>query len=143
MRTEENKQIDDVTYTVRMLDPDTAVDMLVDLFDMIGSSISAIVSAGDDGDEEQAKALSLAIGMLVGKVDKVKIRDMVHKLCKVSDADGKPLGQLYKIHFMGRIGHMAKWLVFALQVQYRDFGDVIGSIPGLQTPLQNQVPEAR
>jgi len=136
MRQEESREIDGETYLVRMLDPDTAIDLLIDLFDMLGDALSAVIRVDMDDGEAQEKAIGIALRLLVGKVEKAKVHAAITALSKVSDVNGKPLAGVYKVHFMGRIGTLAKWLVFALQVQYSDFTDAFGHIPILQTPPQ-------
>lgn len=138
MRAEESKEIDGDTYTVRMLDPDTAMDVLVDLFDMVGESLSVVVSADPDDPEAEERAIATALRALVGKVSKDTVRGIVARMVKVSDVNNRPLKDTYKVHFMGRIGTLAKFLVFALQTQFRDFGDAFGDILTLQMPRSSR-----
>ena len=140
MRSEETKEIAGDTYTVRMLDPDVAFDMFVDLFDMLGTSLAAILPAYGVGEDTEREAIGAALRVLVGKVDKGIAKDMIHKLAKATDVNGKPLEPQYKIHFMGRIGAMSQWLAFAIQAQFRDFRETFGSTL-MSEMLRTRAPE--
>lgn len=134
------KVIGDHTFEVRMLDPDTALELFVDLFAMFGPSLAALFEAADEDEDEgegkEDRAIAQAVQMLVTNLSKAKLKNAVAVLSKVSFIDGAPLAATYKVHFAGKLGLMVRWLAYALQVQFADFQDAFASIPGLQTVLR-------
>jgi hypothetical protein len=150
MRDSESKRIGEHTYTVRMLTVDTAIDVLVDLVGMLGEPVAELLAAGsasdivtglrEEGaeDEESGRAVALLLRVLVGKLHKDTIHGIVKKLVAVSDVDNVPLTQSYAAHFRGELCLLAKWLWFALQVQYRDFSGAFEAIAGSETRQSGQ-----
>lgn len=160
MRVSETRTIDGNRYTVHMLPVDTSIDILVDLIGMFGEPIAELLAAdsaadiveglrkaGPNGEIDkdiEAKAnvaMALLLKVLVGKLHKDKIHNMISHLSKVSDIDNQPLEKEYKAHFKGELLLLAKWLLFALHAQYQDFSGAFGLILGSATPRSGQVPE--
>ena len=141
------KCIDGHTYVVRMLDPLTANDLLVDVSKVIGPALGAVGSSllgsGDskkalgellDGlkeGETPADGSALGDGVeraivgLVDRLEKHKLREVIGILANVTAVEmskGSPeLSSIFDVHFRGRIKAMYQWLAFALRVQYQDF----------------------
>lgn len=131
----ETREIGGATYEVRMFDPDTAVDVFTDLLTMLGPSVGALFDSEKDGEASDG-GYQGAIEALVRNVDKAKVKAVIQALAKVSFVGGVSLDGTYRVHFTGKLGDMLKWIGFGLKVQYKDFGDAFGSIPGLQIALR-------
>jgi hypothetical protein len=163
-RDSQSKEIGGYRYTVSMLDPLTAEDLLVMVIGVIGPAIGAAAGAlADDGgglgeidmgnilDAPGApKMLEHALGSLCHRLDRQQIREAIGMLSPVTtvDINGKQpfLRDIFSAHFRGRLGAMNKWLLFAIKVQLADFfgslGPDIGAVlqaaraePSASTPL--------
>lgn len=132
--TGKTEKIGDHKYTVHMLSPMVALDLLMDLGSMVGPSLGALVDAVAKGKQGgkvglemlldadlSADFFSRAAGELFAHVDKGKVHVVVETLRKISEIDGKPLDPVFEAHFTGRLGELMRWLAFALRVQYSDF----------------------
>jgi hypothetical protein len=131
----QSTEIDGVTYTVTMLDPLTANDLLVDIAHIIGPSLGAgagaFASILGKSDEEQLdteanpEMLDRAISGFFERVTKQKMREIIGILSTVTTiqvGDKTPcLKVLLAAHFKGKLGKMYEWLAFALKVQLGDF----------------------
>lgn len=132
------KVIDGVTYTIYMLPPKVAMDLLVDVSKVVGPSLGALLDAaeskGNGGSvldlDITSPTISNALGALLERVDKKTLRSMIDQLVPVSMADGVKLEGAFDIHFRGRLGSMFKWLFFALQTQFGDFIDALVGATG-------------
>ena len=131
----QTKEINDHTYTVMMLDPFVANDVLIELGHVIGPSIGGIVGAHSGGGlenvldaEPDAAMIQAAIGGLFLRIDKANMRWLLDTLMAVSEVDGKPLKKQAPLHFRGKIGEMYQWLWFALTVQYADFTEWLAPV---------------
>ena len=144
------RTIDGDTYRILMLDPMTAGDLLVDLIDIFGPSVSivgsGILKAKDskevvaqllDGINSNESDATDAIGDLVGdnleraitglieRMDKAKLREIIRLMCSVTSVQKgekwPELATVFDIHFRGRIFTMYKWLAAAVRIQYGNF----------------------
>lgn len=126
--------IDGEEYTVYMLSPLVAMDLLVDLSKMLGPGLGPLadaMSGAVKGEGVNIGALldmeiggdvfSRAAESLFGNLDKGVVRTAIQTLAEVSQIGGAPLWKTFEVHFRGRLGTMSKWLAFALKVQYGDF----------------------
>ncbi len=123
--------IDGTAYEVHYLSPDEAVDLGVDLAKMAGGAIAAAAAgleAEEDTPEAKARAeaaLMKVIEALVMSADKATYRRIIETMMKVTFAAGQPMvanGQpLWKAHFAGKLGRLAKVVGFAVRVNYSDF----------------------
>jgi hypothetical protein len=134
----QSKDIDGYTYTVSMLDPLAANDLLIDIAHVVGPSLGAGAGAfasvigGDedgDGDAMDAKAdpmmLDRAISGFFERVTASKMRAVIKLLAGVTrvriEGNEPFLNDILLAHFQGRFGKMYEWLFFALKVQLGDF----------------------
>jgi hypothetical protein len=126
--------IDGVTYTVYMLDPLEANDLMIDIGHVIGPSLGAIVAAlkGNDTEsildaEPDPELLKEAISGLFQRIEKRKMREIISMLARMTEVniDGKSprLDSILAMHFQGRLGKLYEWLWFAMKVQLGDFFD--------------------
>ena len=130
--------IDAVTYTVYMLPPKAATDMLVDIGKVIGPSLGTILDAASEKGgitplldmSVNSEFFSKAAGQLFERMDKAVLRSMIDQLAQVSMADGVKLDSTFDIHFRGRLGSMFQWLTFALKVQFGNFLSALGDATG-------------
>ena len=128
------KEIDGVIYTVYMLPPKTAMDMLVDIGKVVGPSLGTIMDAASRnggvsellGMSVTSEFFSKAAGELFQRMDKAVLRSVIGQLAQVSMADGVKLEDTFDIHFRGKLGSMVKWLAFALKVQFGNFFSALG-----------------
>ncbi len=115
-----------------MLPPMDAMDMLVDLSKVAGPSLGTMIDAvkgafgqgGLEGVLEQeldGQMISQAITELVDRLDKQVLRSLTATLAARTLMDGQKLHVIFDAHFTGHLGDMMRWIVFALEVQYRDF----------------------
>lgn len=116
------------TYEVYMLDPDTAMDLLVELAKVAGPAITGLVGmATDKGLSSVLEAdtsdpgVADAVAGFFGKLDAALLRRLTSTLAKMTHVNGKPLSGIYAMHFRGRLGLLFQWLGFALKAQYSDF----------------------
>lgn len=124
--------IDGVEYTVYMLDPTLALRLLRRILAVVSPAIGALAGAADKtsvAERVTPELFSRIAAELFDRFDEKLLDDLVQKLGEVSMASGKRVSDVASIHFRGRIGHMLKWLAFALRVQYADFFD--GLKPGI------------
>ncbi len=156
----QTKEIGGHIYTVAMLDPLAANDLLIDIAHVVGPSIGAGAGAfassigksgnGDGDDPLDAKAdpmmLDRAISGFFERVTKAKMRDVIKLLARVTqvEIEGKTpfLGDqgLLSLHFRGRLGKMYEWLAFAIEVQLGDFFDsampaIVSAAPLMQAAV--------
>lgn len=136
------------TYEVYMLDPHTAMDLLVDLAKIAGPAITGLVGmATDKGLSSVLEAdtsdpgVMEAVGGFFGKLDSALLRRLTDTMAKVTHVNGKPLPGIYAMHFRGRMGLLFRWLAFALKAQYADFleglravGAPGGGKPAMESP---------
>lgn len=137
MREARTKEIDGVRYTVNLLSPTPALDLLMDLVKMLGPGLSPVFS--NLGTLEQAmdrevsdlktEFLGEAVRALCASLDKDIAKRAIQTLAAVTVVEGSgPLNKIYEAHFAQHgLGPLFQWLPFALQVQYDDFFAVLGS----------------
>ena len=133
--TPHTKRIGQHEYQVYMLPPLDAMDLLVDLSKVAGPTLGKLVDAvkgafGEGGIESvmdidtsdlSGDMISGAIAELVDRLDKRMLRELIGTLSNKTLMDGKRLNAVFDAHFAGHLGEMMRWIVFALEVQYRDF----------------------
>ena len=125
------REIDGMKYSVYMLPPKTARKMLTRIFQVAGPSIGSIIGQQDD---DVSKVAGPVLAEFAGRLDDADLDWMMNDLAKITTAEVSPgkepfIGTIFDIHFRGRIAHMFKWFVFALEVQFADFWE--GSDGGL------------
>lgn len=153
--TPEKRTLGSYEYSVYMLPPLEAHDMLVDLgvsvLPSLGNVFAAFVGTEDPEQSSEAKDLweaiqdasnpdqmakafeSLAVSLAKNKG---LFRDMIDKLSRQTmvrlDDDREPrLSDVFNTHFRGQLPAMYKWLAFALEVQFGNFSELVGSVTGL------------
>lgn len=141
----ETIQIDGADYTVYMLDPMVASDLLADLMAILApaaASLGGLAALGKDvrsafnelsGPAEGsnplldkvAPGIERAAAAFFQRFDKQKQREMISILSKVTHVGiGEkkvPLDGVFSVQFRGKMGALYRWLWFALKVQYKDF----------------------
>jgi hypothetical protein len=145
------KSIDGVNYRVRMLDPLTANDILVDLLKVVGPSLGAVASGAmkdKDGVEKLldglgedavgSESLERAIVSLVDRMQKPQLRDLINTLSGVTEVqvggNWPALPEIFAVHFRGKLWAMYRWLGFALWAQY-GFSSTAGGATSLRDLL--------
>lgn len=120
------KQINGVTYEVKMLPATRGQKLLVRLGQMIGPAMAELTRDGLDA-ELEGSAFMAAVTALFAHADEHRVDSALKELAEVTLADGRPLKSIYDVHFAGRMGALARWAAFALQAQYSDFFDDLAS----------------
>jgi hypothetical protein len=144
----QTKEIGGYFYTVAMLDPLSAEDLLVTVVNVIGPSLGAVAGAmaGSDGEDVLDRslppvAIEQAITGFCQRVTQKQMREVIALLTPVTTIAGAEYGdktpalnQIFSEHFRGRLGKLNEWLVFAVKVQLGDFFDsaALGISDGLQ-----------
>jgi hypothetical protein len=152
----QTKEIGGYSYTVSMLDPLTASDLLIDISKVVGPSLGAAAGAaggdGSDDDKPDPEMLDRAISGLFQRIEKTELRRIINLLSTVTQVrigDKTPfLETILAEHFRGQVGKMYEWLGFALKVQLGDFfssvvpaiADAAPLIQALVSPSQNSQP---
>lgn len=145
----QTKIIDGVTYTVAMLDPLAANDLLIDIMHVVGPSLGAGVGAfagaftDGDGDGLDTKAdplmLEKAISGFFERCTKQKLRETIDVLARVTTVEISSktpcLQTILAEHFKGKLGKMYEWLAFAIQVELGDFFDWVTPAIANAAPL--------
>lgn len=122
-----SKEIDGRTYTVYMLGPTVAMDMLIDIGKVVGPALSSLGQDAAVLDQEiNARFFASAASGLFANLNKATLREVTQTLAKTTLVDDVALDKIYESHFRGRLGSLAKWLAFALQVQYGNFLSALG-----------------
>lgn len=137
-RTEE-RRIGNYNYTVTQFLATDALGHLADLAKLAGP---AMVMMGDSSEattleeakEEVGEKLSAAIGALMAGLDKQTHVKLIKDLLEKTRVDNAPL--VFDTHFMGRIGHLFKVLLFVLEVNFSDFLEEIGVLLAAQQPAK-------
>lgn len=148
----QKEEIDGVTYEVAMLPARASWRLLQEILRAIAPPLGVllgevfddaaslkgiaskvklkIVGDGDSltgGKELSGKILEQAIEVLLKSTGPDFIDEVTDQMAKVTivtgtEAGGK-LDKIFDVHFMGKMSSLAKWLAFALRVQYADFFD--------------------
>ena len=79
-------EIDGVKYTVYMLDPMTAIDLLTDMGKMVGPAFEAFQGKGDD-EELDLAFFGKAAGLLLQNLDKSVLLKVIETMAQQSFAD--------------------------------------------------------
>lgn len=144
-RTKEIKGAGDspVTYTVNLLPPSQALDLLMDLVKMLGPAFApvfanlATLQSFMDRDVADLRTdfLGEAVKALCSGIDKDLTKRSIKTLAGVTVVEsGGPLDKCFEAFFAREgLGAMFQWVAFALQAQYddflADFGNAIRSAP--------------
>ncbi len=125
-----SEKIDGYNFEIYMLSPKVALSTLTELGKMIGPSLGVI----SDGDNENVGEV---IKVLFDNIDNPKLSMIMDRMAEKSMVDGKPLkGANFDSLFMGKIGLMLKWFIFALRSQYSDFLEEMAALMGGQGQAQ-------
>jgi len=158
MRREVPKVIDGESYTFYQFGATEAGEQLTNLLDIFGPALGNLMSAvGDDIDGKKKKLadkqvdtnkLGVAIASLCTRMHEKRViltikafmAQVIHT--KSNEGDGKGMGDVSKVfdeHFQGRIGHMIKVFLAAVEVQYSDFFGVFGGSENLLRRVQSKL----
>jgi hypothetical protein len=116
------------TYTVGLLDPDTAHELFIDIVKMAGPGLVAAIASGDLLNTDAQKL----VGDLADRLNKETVahaRNLFKTVTTVTINGGKsmPLKDIYSLHFKGKIVDLNKWFVFCCKVQFADFLRLLGT----------------
>lgn len=122
------KDIDGVKYSVRMLPPKVARRMLVEMAKVAGPVLGALTKKGLETEVNFQEVFEGVSENLTPELLDVHMS----LLTDVSEADGVPLKTIFDVHFMGKVGLMFKWYLFALQVNFEDFISAFRSVTSVR-----------
>jgi hypothetical protein len=137
MQEIKERRIDGHTYRVMMIGAKRSLRMLAQLGKMLAPALAKAAEGGSlksiMGADLSQIDLSGMAQMLVDRLDEDALVRIVEDLAAVTTfsdhgKDWPNLGAAYDIHFAGRLASLAKWLAFALEVQFGDFFGVLGSL---------------
>lgn len=126
------------TFQVYMLPPLVAMEMFTDLATMAGPAISVVAQVNEGvGTDLIAKALEVFFKNYTSS----KGQDIIKKLAAKTMVDGRDLGKKenFDTLFLGKIGLMFKWIIFALKCQFSDFLADWGGVLEDQSSLLGQI----
>lgn len=157
----QTKTIDGHTFTVHMLDPFDAQDMLVDISQALGPALGGLAGAASSvlGSKKVDSLLDIelgdpklasSLGSLFAGLEKRKLRELMQTMAEVTIYEGKEksgrLQDVAKVVFAGNLPLMYKWFWFALQVNFENFFDwgqnaIKGALAkGEASPSQSTLP---
>lgn len=133
MREENTKQIGGSTYVVRQLPATQAQRLFVRLTKLLGPGVAELTK-GKTG--MRPAALSV-----LSQLNESDVEDITKQMAKMSEVDNKPLHLIFETHFTGKHADLWQWLLFALEVQFKDFFDVLrGLFAGLGAAPESESP---
>lgn len=126
----QEKEIDGVRYTIRMLPPRKAQAILLEMVKVAGPSFAEIASNVKPGVsfEDSEMDFGRIVGLLAEKLDQRMLDDHQAAFASVTEADGVLLKGIFDKHFHGRVMSMLKWHAFAIQANFADFSDALGTV---------------
>lgn len=118
MREEKTKQIGSHSYLVRQLPATQAQRLFVRLSKLVGPALAEVTNGG-------AAGLKGAAMQLFSQLNEQDVEDITKQMAKMSEVDGRQLSACFDVHFTGLHSELWQWLMFALEVQFQDFFDVV------------------
>lgn len=134
------------SYDVFMLSATAGLDTFLDLARIAGPALGIIVKGVGLKDIKSIGDIELdnidfeaAARQIFQSEEKETITTIVAKLAEKTQVDGKPLANIYDVHFQGKIGELFRWLAFAMEVNFGDFfGDFLTSMGEVQEPEKKE-----
>jgi len=136
-------------FEVFKLPPFDAQDVLIDighiLAPALGKAATAIgsmsVESALDMDVDDPR-ISTGIAALMQGVTKEKMRELINTMAKVTHCNGQPLVRTMDEVFRGDLPLMYQWLWFAMEVNFKNFTDWLGTaitgVTGMVKAAQSQ-----
>lgn len=129
----ETKQIGKHKFTVFMLPPFEAQDILIDLGQILGPALAKAAAAAKATQGNSLLEMDIdnphissGVSALLQGITKDKMRELVNTMAGVSHCDGTPLPDVMEMVFRGNLPLMYQWLWFALEVNFRNFTTWLG-----------------
>ena len=136
MRTMETRTIDEHCYTVSQLPASRGLEMFGKLAGLLGPAALEALAKGASLDKD-LKTLAPAAVMLFARLQPGDLTAIAKELLGPATVDNAPLEKQFEVHFQGRILHLFKVLVFAIEVNFGDFFDVLGAFGGKSKAPEN------
>jgi len=131
MREIEERTIDGHVYAVSQLTASRGLEMFGRLAALIGPAALEVLARGASFDKDLA-TLAPAAMALFARLKPGDLSEIAKELLAPATVDGKPLEKQFELHFQGRIMHLFKVLLFAVEVNFRDFRDALGGLVASQ-----------
>lgn len=129
MRTIQDRTIDGLTYSVSQLPASRGLEMFGKLAGLLGPAALEALAKGASFDKD-LQTLAPAAVMLFARLQPGDLTAIAKELLGPATVDNTPLEKQFEVHFQGRILHLFKVLVFAIEVNFGDFFDVLGAFGG-------------
>jgi len=136
MRTMDERNIDGTLYSVSQLPASRGLEMFGRLSGLVGPAALEALAKGASLDKD-LQTLAPAAVMLFARLQPGDLSGIAKELLGPAAADSKPLAPVFETHFQGRIVHLFKVLLFAVEVNYRDFFDALGGLAVLSKEREN------
>ena len=145
-REEIQKTIDGETYTFRALPATQSLRLAIKLIRFLGLPISFTLDAISSGSEEGKKEVSKQLNAKFDSDKEIKFSEIGKALVDRMDKDEEEViiiikeslastlhsgsgmvssGGTFDVHFAGRISHLVKVSMAALECEYQDFFDLV------------------
>lgn len=127
MRTMKERTIDGHLYAVSQLPASRGLEMFGKLAGLIGPAALEALAKGASLDKD-LKTLAPAAVMLFARLQPGDLSGIAKEMLGPATADNMPISDKFELHFQGRIMHLFKVLIFAVEVNYGDFFDALGAL---------------
>lgn len=127
------QEFDGKKFTVFMLPPRQARGMLVDMTKVLAPAFGAMAGSEAGGfaafisSEVSTGRFNAAVVSLMDRLDETMLDNHMKALASVTQVDGVTLDKTFDIIFLGNLGMMFKWYIFALKVNFEDFTNALGN----------------
>jgi hypothetical protein len=130
MRTMEERAIDGNLYAVSQLPGSRGLEMFGKLAGLLGPAALEAIAKGASL-EKDLQTLAPAAVLLFSRLQPGDLSAIAKELLGPASVNGTPLEPTFETHFQGRILHLLKVMVFAVEVNYRDFFAALGGLGAL------------
>lgn len=134
--------IDGSVYSFSKFGAKESMRVLTRLFKIVGEPMSLAFTATQGGDPKQSlmdrkmdpEIISKAVRTLAEKLDEDQVLDLIETLTATKAlCDGKKI--VFDLHYEGKLPHLFKVLVAALEVQYGNFFDAFTDLAASKAAL--------
>lgn len=139
MRKTSTSTIDGQKYEVGHWTVDKQIGIMTRLIKLLGEPLAMTFMGAMSGgkkdvksilETDMTKGIGEAVRSLVLRLNEEEVKSLLREIATDSIiCDNKPFD--YNTHFMGRIGHLLKVVMFSVRHQYADFLDVLPGLGGV------------
>jgi len=145
VREQITKRVDDIPYEFSQFGAERALKLLVRLSKIVGKPLAlAVSSAEGEGSllkkQVNPNTLALAVEALMERLDESEAVEIIKGLTSGDSCMCQGRRIEFNTHYEGRLPHMFKVLAAALEVQYGNFFDALGGLPGFASRATTPAP---